>query len=122
MAIALKLHSSKHIPTVRRLPTGALLLLLAVVLSVGIVVSTGTGFLEIAFPDVIRILLAELTNTPDLTAHLDELASVVVVDVRLPSILTAALGGGGLAISGAVFQGILLNPLADPYTLGVSDR
>jgi len=40
--------------------------------------------------------------------------------VRLPRILTAAIVGGGLAICGVVFQGILLNPLADPYTLGVS--
>ena len=120
MAIALKLHTKKHIPSVRRLPTGVVLLLLAVVLSVGIVLSTGTGFLEIAFADVLRILLAKLANAPGLTAHLDDLTSVVVMDVRLPRILTAALVGGGLAISGAVFQGILLNPLADPYTLGVS--
>jgi iron complex transport system permease protein len=42
------------------------------------------------------------------------------MDVRLPRILTAALVGGGLAMCGVVFQGILLNPLADPYTLGVS--
>jgi iron complex transport system permease protein len=120
VAIALKLHTGKQIPSVRRLPAGAVLLLLAVVLSVGIVLSTGTGFLEIAFGDVLRILLAKLANSPDLTAHLDKLASVVVMDVRLPRILTAALVGGGLAVSGAVFQGILLNPLADPYTLGVS--
>jgi iron complex transport system permease protein len=120
LAIALKLHTKEHIPSVRRLPTGVVLLLLAVVLSVGIVLSTGTGFLEIAFADVLRILLAKLANAPGLTAHLDDLASVVVMDVRLPRILTAALVGGGLAISGAVFQGILLNPLADPYTLGVS--
>ena len=46
--------------------------------------------------------------------------SVVVLEVRLPRILTAATVGGGLAVAGAVFQGILLNPLADPYTLGVS--
>jgi iron complex transport system permease protein len=42
------------------------------------------------------------------------------MDVRLPRILSSAIVGGGLAISGVVFQGILLNPLADPYTLGVS--
>ncbi len=44
----------------------------------------------------------------------------MIFDVRLPRILTAALVGAGLAMSGVVFQGILLNPLADPYTLGVS--
>ena len=51
---------------------------------------------------------------------MDELYPVVVTEVRLPRILTAAIVGAGLAISGVVFQGILLNPLADPYTLGVS--
>ncbi|MCG8532581.1 MAG: iron chelate uptake ABC transporter family permease subunit, partial [Desulfovibrionales bacterium] len=50
----------------------------------------------------------------------DALVSTVVVDVRLPRILTAALVGAGLSVSGAVYQGILLNPLADPYTLGIS--
>jgi len=43
-----------------------------------------------------------------------------VMDVRLPRILTAVWVGAGLALSGVIFQGILLNPLADPYTLGVS--
>jgi iron complex transport system permease protein len=51
---------------------------------------------------------------------MDKLFPVVVFDVRLPRILSAAIVGAGLAISGVVFQGILLNPLADPYTLGVS--
>jgi iron complex transport system permease protein len=51
---------------------------------------------------------------------MNEIFPVVVMDVRLPRILTAALVGGGLAMCGVVFQGILLNPLADPYTLGVS--
>jgi iron complex transport system permease protein len=44
----------------------------------------------------------------------------VVLDVRLPRIATAAIVGGGLAAAGVIFQGILLNPLAEPYTLGVS--
>jgi len=44
----------------------------------------------------------------------------VVLDVRLPRILTAVAVGGGLAAAGCVFQALLLNPLADPYTLGIS--
>ena len=38
----------------------------------------------------------------------------------MPRILSAALVGGGLAVAGCVFQSILQNPLADPYTLGIS--
>ncbi|RLB07671.1 MAG: iron ABC transporter permease, partial [Deltaproteobacteria bacterium] len=41
-------------------------------------------------------------------------------DVRLPRILASVIVGAGLSICGAVFQALLLNPLADPYTLGIS--
>ncbi len=112
--------TGKPIPTIRRQPAWLLSMVLAVLLAVVIVVSTGTGFLKISFLDVVRILLAHWSGAQELTAHLDKLAPVVVLEVRLPRILTATLVGGGLAVSGAVFQGILLNPLADPYTLGVS--
>ena len=46
--------------------------------------------------------------------------SVVVLDIRLSRICLAWLVGAALSVSGAVFQGILRNPLADPFTLGVS--
>src|SRR5262245_47277680 len=39
---------------------------------------------------------------------------------RLPRAIAAALVGGTLAAAGVVFQGLLQNPLATPYTLGVS--
>jgi iron complex transport system permease protein len=45
---------------------------------------------------------------------------LVVLDLRLPRVLLALCSGAGLAVAGAVFQGILRNPLADPFTLGVS--
>jgi iron complex transport system permease protein len=44
----------------------------------------------------------------------------IVVDLRLPRALLAGLAGGGLAVSGATFQAMLRNPLAEPYVLGVS--
>jgi iron complex transport system permease protein len=45
---------------------------------------------------------------------------VILVNVRLPRIILAAIVGAALACSGVVFQAILRNPLADPYILGVS--
>jgi iron complex transport system permease protein len=44
----------------------------------------------------------------------------IVMDLRLPRVLTAMTVGLGLAVSGAAFQGILRNPLADPYVLGTA--
>lgn len=44
----------------------------------------------------------------------------IIFDIRLPRVLLAGLVGASLAIAGAAFQGLLKNPLADPYILGVS--
>ncbi len=46
--------------------------------------------------------------------------SVVVLELRLSRAVLAWCCGGALAVSGAVYQGLLRNPLADPFTLGVS--
>ncbi len=50
----------------------------------------------------------------------DPAGRFMVFEVRLPRALLAFLTGGILALSGAVFQAVLRNPLADPYVVGVS--
>lgn len=94
--------------------------ILFVILCLLVILSTGMGYIHIPFYDAARIIMAEITGQFDLIQDMDPVFKVVVMDVRLPRILTAAAVGAGLAASGVVFQGILLNPLADPYTLGVS--
>jgi iron complex transport system permease protein len=47
-------------------------------------------------------------------------ASDIVLRVRLPRVLLALLVGASLATSGVLFQGLLRNPLADPFVLGIS--
>ncbi len=92
------------------------ILVLLALLFVTILVSTGMGYIKIPVLKVAKIIFSSIAGfeaeTPLLTA--------VIMDVRLPRILSAAVVGSGLAVSGVIFQGILLNPLADPYTLGVS--
>ena len=44
----------------------------------------------------------------------------VIIDLRMPRIFMAIVAGAGLAICGAAMQSTLMNPLADPYTTGVS--
>ena len=44
----------------------------------------------------------------------------IIWNIRFPAILTALFSGMGLALSGAVMQSILKNPLASPFTLGIS--
>lgn len=50
----------------------------------------------------------------------NEAAANILWKIRLPRVILAALVGASLSIAGAAFQGLFKNPLADPYTLGVS--
>ena len=49
-----------------------------------------------------------------------ELATTIIWNIRLPRILFGIVAGFGLAVAGCVLQGILRNPLASPYTLGIA--
>jgi iron complex transport system permease protein len=51
---------------------------------------------------------------------LDDVGRAILLEVRIPRVLLAALLGGALSVAGVVFQALLRNPLADPYVLGVS--
>jgi len=118
--------NAHHIPKKSRFrdhlrnAVGIQIVLLALILSTVIIVSTGLGYIDLSFFAVAKIIFAKLSGLQGLLDGVDNLFPVIIMDVRLPRILTAAIVGGGLAICGVVFQGILLNPLADPYTLGVS--
>ncbi len=104
----------------KRKPVYLFFCIITVSLFLLVIISTGMGFIQISFPDVFKIILAKITGFDSLLAGIEDVKNVVVMEVRLPRILTAAIVGAGLALSGAIFQGLLLNPLADPYTLGVS--
>ena len=44
----------------------------------------------------------------------------ILWNLRMPRVVLAGLVGASLALAGAALQGLLKNPLADPYTLGIS--
>lgn len=100
--------------------TATVLTMLALALAAAMVIVTGMGYIAVSPAEVVRSIAAALSGNSDLVAGLDQVVPLVVVDVRLPRILCAVAVGGGLAVAGVAYQGILLNPLADPYTLGVS--
>ena len=53
-------------------------------------------------------------------ASVSDQHTIILLQVRLPRLLLAALTGATLSLTGAVFQALLRNPLADPYILGIS--
>lgn len=77
-------------------------------------VSAMVGAYNIGFLDVYHIIWDGLFVSPD------GLDAIVVWNIRMPRILMAILAGAGLGTAGALMQGILKNPLGDPFILGVS--
>jgi iron complex transport system permease protein len=86
-----------------------------IALAVG--VSVGIGDLPIP----LATTLAALTNRLGWTAvEISRIHETVIWDYRLSRALVAAFCGAGLALSGAIMQALLRNPLAEPYVLGIS--
>jgi iron complex transport system permease protein len=73
------------------------------------------GLMAGAWPIDVRGLLTALWSPVA-----DPLAGSIVWEIRLPRVALALLVGAMLSVSGAIFQVLLRNPLADPYVLGVS--
>jgi iron complex transport system permease protein len=89
----------------------------AVLLVVVAGVSLSLGSAEMSFLDAYAAIFGRIF--PDWFS-VSSLADTVVWHLRLPRMLLAVLAGAALAMSGATTQAILRNPLATPYTLGVS--
>lgn len=90
-----------------------LLLMLALVLSVAV----GAVFIPPGM--VARMLFSVLPGT-NIPADWPQSFSAIVYQIRLPHTAMIALTGAALAGSGAVYQGVFRNPLADPYLIGVA--
>lgn len=93
---------------------------LGVILSLLIIcIGTSLGSSNIDLLDTVSIIANKLFNIP-LRAGIESKDIAIIWLLRLPRVLLAFGVGASLAVSGAVIQSILKNPLASPYTLGVS--
>lgn len=88
-------------------------LLLSILLGISI------GTVSVPIFTILQIMMSKLFGFISLD-QIDPMFSSIVLNIRLPRVILAGLVGASLAIAGAAFQGLLRNPLADPYTLGVS--
>jgi iron complex transport system permease protein len=106
-----------------RLPPRRSPVVLAVagVIALGVVLVAGVGFGSVAVApgDTLAILAHRLLGLGAGTSW-PATAETIVWDLRLPRVLEAMIVGLGLAVAGATFQGLLRNPLADPYVLGTA--
>lgn len=96
--------------SLRRIPYPLLVILLSALLIVVWVFSLMSGSLHIPFMEVVAVLMGGG----------DEMYRQIVMDIRLPRLLTAGLCGIALAVSGSLLQNAIRNPLGDPQVIGIT--
>ena len=95
------------------------LCVLPFVLCAVMVLATLYGTVSVA-PDVVLRILAYNLGFHFMGMHFSAIDQSLVWSIRLPRVVAAALVGGALGVAGTLFQGVLRNPLADPYVIGTS--
>ncbi|MFE1359577.1 FecCD family ABC transporter permease [Streptomyces harbinensis] len=106
---------SPHLISGRRYPPAVAVLAAALLLSIAVAISVGTVHVPVG--QVLDVLRANLTGGG---REPDPLTQQIVWDFRTPRVLLAALAGAGLSLAGVCLQALVRNPLADPYVFGVS--
>jgi iron complex transport system permease protein len=91
----------------------------AIILSAALILSVAIGAVFIPPASVARFILEALSFSSDPEIWSDTMATIVL-QLRLPHTILIAMAGAALAASGAGYQGLFQNPLADPYLIGVA--
>jgi len=86
---------------------GLIVILLLMAAIAGIIM----GSADIGFQEILKVIGSRATA----------IEHQIIVNIRLPRILSAIVTGAALAVSGAAMQSILKNPLGSPFTLGISN-
>ena len=91
-------------------------------LFLSVIVATTLGTANIGFLESIRMVIHKIPLMDRFidVSHIPKNYLVIVQDIRLPRILLSILVGIILSISGVTFQGMLKNPMADPFIIGIS--
>lgn len=113
MSVAVVESRRRGIPALRIGAFGIMML----VLMASMLFAIGAGRFSVTVPRIGEILFAAVMNPQAAPAQMDER---IVLLVRLPRVLIAALSGAALAVGGAALQGVFRNPLVSPQVLGIS--
>lgn len=103
----------------RRFVPAAVLGMLVLLLVVAVVLAVSFGSTMIPLRTILEILLNS-TGIFHFSRDWDQATETIILGFRLPVVIAAALVGAALSVAGVLFQGMLRNPLADPYLLGTS--
>lgn len=96
---------------------GALMIFL---LGIALLWALSVGSVHFSLAQIYDLILNQWNNPLAYDDPLNGPEQTIIWLLRLPRLLMAAIVGAGLAVAGVVMQGIVKNPLADPYILGIS--
>ncbi len=96
-----------------------ILLLLGGGLVIASLLASAFGAVTIPLPDILKMALNKIAVF-DFTPTWGAVDETIIFQIRLPRVVGGALVGAALATAGVLFQGLLRNPMADPYIIGTS--
>ncbi len=105
-------HSEQSRATITRTSRAMVVPLLWFSLVGAMLLSLCLGAVRVAPLVMVRALLGQ--------SHLTTMERLILLQIRLPRIFSAAIVGAALSASGLLFQGLFRNPMADPYVIGAS--
>lgn len=99
-----------------------IIVILILILTFAIAFFSVIGTANIGVIDTFRIVISKI---PIIERYIDisdisKSHETIIWSIRLPRVLLGALVGASLSMTGAAFQGIFKNPMADPYVIGIS--
>ena len=95
------------------------LLVLAAILILCLLIAAALGAVPISPLSIVKMVLNKLPII-DFLATWQPSDETILFQIRLPRVVAGALVGAALAVAGVLFQGLLRNPMADPYIIGTS--
>lgn len=107
---------------IKRSSYGVVTAVMLVILLFSIGAASTLGSADISIMDSFRVVGSRLPAFKGSisTEGISSAADSIIWNVRLPRVLLGVLVGAALSISGGAFQGLLKNPMSDPYILGIS--
>jgi iron complex transport system permease protein len=94
---------------------GSVIFGFGVVLILSLVMALAWGSVSVSLDEVVAVFWRRLIG-----GDTDRLQEAILLQIRLPRVVVAALVGGALALAGTVMQALFRNPMADPGIIGVS--
>lgn len=103
----------------RRRRSYLVLPLLGLLLIIVMLIAVSFGSTSISIGIIAQIILNG-TGVFHFARHWDAAMALIIWQIRMPVVVAAALVGAALSVAGVLFQGMLRNPLADPFLIGTS--